>query len=182
MEHELPSYQDSSGSISRRFVVINFKKKVKEKDSDPLLRDKLHLEIPAVIKKCNTAYLEAVKLYGKKNIWPVLPKFFHDTRDELKEQSNYMQHFLNSEKLQFGEENFCSEKDFKNLFNEHCKENNFPKIRFTSELYQLPFTDLAEKYNTDFKIEKRKKKYKGLLKHVNFVMGIGILEDEDEDE
>lgn len=179
--NELPSYQDSSGSISRRFVVINFKKKVKEKDSDPLLRDKLLNEIPAIIKKCNLAYLEAVKMYGKKNIWPFLPKFFHETRDELKEQTNYMQHFLTSGKLQFGEEFFCSEKDFKTAFNDHCKENNFPRLKFNSELYALPFIDLSEKYDTEFKIEKKKKRYKGLLKHVNFVVGIGIIED-DEDE
>jgi hypothetical protein len=181
--NELPNFQDSSGSISRRFIVIDFKKLVKAKDSDPLLRDRLHEEIPQIIKKCNMAYLEAVKEYGDKNIWPQLPKFFQQTKEKLKEQTNTMHSFLMSGKFRYGLDYYCSETEFKKQFNNHCVDNNFPKIKYTSELTELPFYEMGEKYNVTIEIKRAKKKWPkdtGSIKHVNFVLGMEIIEEEDE--
>jgi hypothetical protein len=181
--NEIPNYQDTSGSISRRFIIIDFKKLVKAKDSDPLLRDRLHEEIPQIIKKCNMAYLEAVKEYGDKNIWPQLPKFFQQTKEKLKEQTNTMQSFLMSGRFRYGQEYYCSETEFKKQFNNHCVDNNFPKIKYTPELTELPFYEIGEKYNVVIEIKRAKKKWPketGSVKHVNFVFGLEILEEDDE--
>lgn len=181
--NEIPNYQDSAGSISRRFVIIDFKKKVKEKDSNPLLKDNLKIEIPALIKKCNVAYLESVKKYGEKNIWAILPKYFQETREKLKEQTNYMQHFLlKSDKVSCGEGNYCSEKVFREEFINHCKLYNFPKIKFSNDLYELPFMEMSEKYGIEVCLDRRKLEYpKGSkeFKKSNYIIGINMnIEDE----
>ena len=44
--NEVPNFTDNSGSVSRRFVVFNFSKKVEKGKSDPLLGQKLKKEIP----------------------------------------------------------------------------------------------------------------------------------------
>ena len=67
--NETPGFTDNSGSISRRLILFYFRKKVKEKDSDPLMKQKLQGELPRIILKCNRAYLEAIEKYGDKNIW-----------------------------------------------------------------------------------------------------------------
>lgn len=184
--NELPDYQDSSGSISRRLVIIEFKRPVKKSESDPKLEDKLKTEVPIIIKKCNKAYLEAVELYGNKNIWNSLPKFFSDSKDKLKEDTNTMQHFLCSGKIRFGGDCYCTEKDFKAHFNKHCIENNFPKCRFNNELYELPFYEFGEENNVEIVIDSRKRKYPkadGSSKVRKFIFGLEIIEEnEDEDD
>ena len=129
------------------------------------------------------AYLEAVKEYGDKNIWPQLPKFFQQTKEKLKEQTNTMHSFLMSGKFRYGIEYYCSETEFKKQFNNHCVDNNFPKIKYTSELTELPFYELGEKYNVLIEIKRAKKKWPketGTIKHVNFVFGMEIIEEDDE--
>ena len=141
--NEIPNYQDASGSISRRFVILDFKRKVEENKSDPHLRDKLNKEIPRMIKKCNLAYLEAVKKYGDKNIWAQLPVYFHQTRMALKEQTNVLINFLLSDKISFVANGSTSELEFKNTFNDHCKMNNLPRVPLNAELYDTPFQEIS---------------------------------------
>jgi hypothetical protein len=183
--NELPNYQDSGGSISRRFLIFEFMQIVKASDSDPLLRLRLHDEIPAIIKKSNMAYLQAVMDYGDKNIWPNLPKFFQQTKDKLKVQTNTMQSFLSSGRLRFGKDLYCSESEFKKEFNTHCIDNNFPKTKYTPELTEVPFYEASEKYNIEIEIKRTKKiwpKDTGGLKHINFVFGIEVLGEYDDEE
>lgn len=181
--NEIPSYQDSSGSISRRFVIIDFRKLVKAKDSDPLLRNRLNEQVPETIKKCNLAYLDAVKKYGDKNIWPQLPKFFQQTKDKLKEQTNSMQHFLTCGKVRYGEHLYYPEKEFKTAFYEHCKDNNFSKMAYTSDLYELPFYEMGDTNGIVIKVERKRRKWPretGAVKYVNYISGIDVVEEEDE--
>jgi hypothetical protein len=180
--NEIPNYQDSAGSISRRFVIIDFKKAVKMKDSDPLLRGKLNKEVPAIIKKCNLAYLDAVKKYGNKNIWPELPIFFQQTKAKLKEQTNSMQHFLNSERIRFGSELYIAEKDFKAAYNEHCKDNNYPRVTYSPEVYEVPFTDVSETQGVQIRMERVRKmwpKEDGTMRQINFIMGLEFRDDDE---
>lgn len=182
--NEIPSYQDSSGSISRRFVIIDFRKLVKAVDSDPLLRNKLTSEVPKIIKKCNKAYLESIKNFGNKNIWPHLPKFFQQTKEKLKEQTNSMQHFLMSGKIKFSNDLYCAEKDFKFAFYDHCKDNNFPKMSYSPDLYELPFYEMAEKYSVQIVVERKRKKWpkdSKSIKHINFISGLDLVEDEEDE-
>ena len=154
----LPAWTDNSGSISRRMIVAEFPKKVNKKDSDPLLGKKLKKEIPNIIQKCNKAYLEAVKKYSKKNIWPVLPEYFRNTQALITEQTNILQHFLNSGKVSFGQELYIKESVFKLYFTQHCRENNYQAQKWSTDLYIGPFNDFSEKHDIDIKIVRNKTK------------------------
>ena len=135
--NEPPGYKDNQGSISRRMIVFDFSKAVNK--GDPQLGNKLQYEMPALIVKGNRAYLEAINAYGKKDIWSILPDYFTSTKKEMAEQTNSLQHFLGSEKLVFGEDNWILQKHFTTAFNEHCRENNLSKERWSKDYYMNPF-------------------------------------------
>ena len=88
-------------------------KKVTKNKSDPMLGRKLENEIPAIIKKSNIAYLDAVTKYGKKSIWNYLPNFFIINQNELAQQTNTLMNFMVSGKIVFGKDMYIRECVFK---------------------------------------------------------------------
>lgn len=65
--NELAKWTDNSGSISRRLVIIRFDNKVQ--NSNPNMKFEIRNERAKLLHKCVQAYLEAIKVYGKKDIW-----------------------------------------------------------------------------------------------------------------
>jgi hypothetical protein len=135
--NEPPNYTDNSGSISRRLVVAKFNKKVSDKDSD--LDLKLNTELPAIMKKAACAYLSAVSQFKGKDFWSSLPKYFRDTQQDMAQNTHSLEHFISSGKVVLGEEHYCREKNFVQAFNEHCKECNLERHKFTTDYYQGVF-------------------------------------------
>jgi hypothetical protein len=131
--NEPPDYTDNSGSISRRLVVAKFNKKVHNKDSD--LDHKLNIELPFIIKKAASAYLHAVNKYRGQDFWSSLPKYFRDTQQDMAQNTHSLEHFISSGKVQVGEEFYCREKNFVQAFNDHCKECNLERHKFTTDYY-----------------------------------------------
>jgi len=184
--NEVPNFTDNSGSVSRRFVVFNFSKKVEKGKSDPLLGQKLKKEIPKIIRKSNLAYLDAVKKFGDKDIWPQLPKYFKQTQEEMSEQTNSLMNYLNSGLIEFSNDIYCQESVFKKSFNQYCKDNNLGIHKFNSDFYNSPFIDAGEKYNVKIQVIKRvRKKYPrkyGRISHGTFIMGLDIVNQEEEED
>jgi hypothetical protein len=135
--NEVPQWADNSGSISRRAVIFDFSKQVV--DGDMELAKKLECEMPAIIKKCNRAYLETAQRCGSKNIWNHLPTFFRTTRKELEEITNSMENFLNSGKVDFAPEAVCSYDEFIQAFKIHAKEFNLGRFRIDKDFVKTPF-------------------------------------------
>ena len=135
--NEVPQYNDNSGSISRRLMVFLFNKKVIK--GDTYLGKKLEKELPYIQYACIRAYLDAVNKYESSDIWSVVPKYFHDSRDEMAETTNSLVHFLNSDKVNFGAELYCKESFFIEIFNKHCKEMNLGKSRWSRQFCMGPF-------------------------------------------
>lgn len=181
--NETPDFSDNSGSMSRRLVVFGFPRKVKRSEVDPRLSKKLKLEIPTLLKKCNAAYLESVNKYGKKDVWPVLPKYFIKNQREIAEQTNSLQHFLASGKIIYHKDIYCRESVFKQFYQNHCKENNFRPKRFTPELYIGVFQDVSEKQNHEIVFTKEMKKIypinSGRVVFGSFITGLDINVDEE---
>jgi hypothetical protein len=114
--NELAAWSDNSGSMSRRLLLFYFNSKVSE--SDPHLQSKLRDEIPSLMHKCASAYAEAVKLYGSRDLWSmnpylkeefandpefaksyrgsrgILPSYFHQNKSGLKQATHLMENFL----------------------------------------------------------------------------------------
>ncbi|GAX84498.1 hypothetical protein CEUSTIGMA_g11918.t1 [Chlamydomonas eustigma] len=98
--NEVPGWVDNAGSINRRIVLFEFPKRVV--DGDMELGRKIDLELPAILRRCNRAYLEAVRMHQKQNIWKVLPTAFHASKQEFAESVNSIVHYLRSGQLQVG--------------------------------------------------------------------------------
>lgn len=173
-------FQDNSGSISRRFVTFTFKRKVSKKIGDPKLEEKLMEELPAIIKKCNAAYLWAVNKYSDQDVWNVLPGYFQTTRDEISQETNVIKNFMSSGKLEFGKDLACQEKDFKLAFNQHCNENNLGRHQIGPSIYDEPFSEFSEIHGIVIEQKKLKgveviggKRFKGTI-----ITGVAIKEPE----
>lgn len=135
--NEVPAWADNSGSISRRTIIFDFGKQVKNGDME--LARKLDREMAAIVKKCNRAYLETVHRYSKDNIWNHLPAYFRETRADLEESTNSLEHFLNSEKITVGESLFCKYDDFLQVYKAHVKEFNLPRVKINKDFLRTPF-------------------------------------------
>jgi hypothetical protein len=131
--NEPPNYTDNSGSISRRLVVAKFHKKVYTKDPD--LDYKLNKELPAIMKKAASAYLSAVNTYKGQDFWSSIPEYFRITQRDMAQNTHSLEHFLSSGKVIIGEEQYCREKNFVQVFNEHCKECHLERHKFTTDYY-----------------------------------------------
>lgn len=168
--NEAPDFVDNSGSIQRRMVSVKFNNRVR--DGDLLLGQKLQNEMGSIIKKCNMAYLEYSTKYGRSNIWTVLPEYFTNTRNEIAKSTNALIHYLSSDKVSFGEEKYIPEKVFVQLFNQHCIDNNYKKMRFNQDFYLGPFSQFG------IKIEKNTtKKYLGKKMNATFLCGVDLQVD-----
>lgn len=173
--NQLIKYKNPSEQVSRRTVVFNFKKKVT--DTDTHLDKKLKKEMPVIMKLCITGYLWAVNNYGDKGIWKILPQYFHENKDEMEQTTNSLQHFLKCSKVVLGPDKAIPEKVFKQVFNEHCRENNMQKETWCADFYNNTFS------NNSIEIKKRhRRKYpenNGELMTCTFFIGVDVINDID---
>lgn len=165
--NETPGWTDNSGSITRRIVLFEFSKKVEDGDMD--LGKKLGLEMARLLCKCNKAYHTAVRDFAKENIWKNLPPYFHTTKKDLTETTNYLEHFLTNGPLQFGRELCMPWKDFLVEFNQHVAEHGFPRMnRVTRDLIVGPFL----RHGLQKGATKEHREYQGRMLHTQFVNGV----------
>ena len=87
-----PDYIDK-GQISRRMLVANFQKMIR--NPDPSLKKRIILnELVAFIYKCLLYYKNLREQGDNRDIWDVCPKYFLDQREELKMERNPLFKFL----------------------------------------------------------------------------------------
>lgn len=180
--NEIPNMTDNGGSLSRRLPVWYFEKKVNKKVSDPNLEGKLKKEMPAIIKKCNLAYIQEVNKHQNKNIWNILPSYFQRTKEMLSQETNVLKHFLNSANIIYGKDLYCKEKAFKEAFNQHCRDNNYNKPRINASMYIEPLQEMSEQKGFDIVIKKDKRRYGGKMFSGNFIIGLDIKNEFDSNE
>ena len=174
--NSLIKYKNMGGQVSRRTAVINFTKKVIDVDQN--LEIKLEKELPIIIKMCISGYLWAVNRYGDKGIWKILPEYFHENRNEMDQTTNILEHFLKSEKIIIDKDKYIPEKVFKQVFNEHCRENNLGKEQWSFDFYSTTFTNngIVVKKNT-------KRKYPPKMGDYitgTYFIGIDVRNDDDD--
>ena len=182
--NKLFKFKNNSDSVSRRVALLKFWKKVVNVDTH--LDKKLLSEIPIIMKLCVSGYHWAIKKYGKKGIWNILPEYFQEHKIELEKSNNSLQHFLSSGKIIYGKSFYVPENIFKQAFNDHCKENNFPKEEWKSDFFSDVFTSNGIRYvkeggggKTGGKEYPRGSGIK--LKRVPFLHGIDVADYEQED-
>ena len=137
--NKMMRYKNNSESVSRRTAVINFWKKVVNTDTE--LDKKLLKELPIIMKLCVKGYYSAINKYGKRGIWNILPKYFHENKEEMEQTTNALQNFLKSGKVVFDKKYYVPMKIFQQAFNDHCRENNLPREQFTKDFYGAIFVN-----------------------------------------
>ena len=175
--NKIMRYKNNSESVSRRTAVFNFWKKVINTDTD--LDKKLAKELPCIMKLCVTAYYKTIEKYGKKGIWNILPKYFHENKEEMEQTTNALQNFLKSGKVVFGSKLYVPMKIFQQAFNDHCRDNNLPREQFTKDYYGSIFINNGIKI-----VQQGTREYpigSGIqLKRTTFFTGLDIPTDDNE--
>jgi hypothetical protein len=171
--NQLLGYKNSSEQVSRRTAVVNFWKKVI--DTDQNLKIKLESELPIILKMCVSGYLWAVNNYGDKGIWKILPKYFHERKENMEEQTNPLQHFLNSSKVSMGSDKYILEKVFKQVFNDHCRENNLGRHKWDADFYSNTFSN--NNITVSSKTKKRYPPIIGEMKTGVYYCGIDVVDE-----
>jgi len=95
----LPSYEDSAGSITRRFAIFNMTNDIKDKDTQ--LHKKLVVERGAVLVKLIRAYHHYVKKIGSVAFekWQETfnINFFFEKTSDFKQESNLLYRFISGD-------------------------------------------------------------------------------------
>ncbi|MCH9715521.1 MAG: hypothetical protein K0U52_00330 [Gammaproteobacteria bacterium] len=121
MGNEVANWVDNSGSMCRRIVLGDFTQQVTQ--GDPQLFDKLVSEMPAIILKINMAYRLACDMYGKQNIYEVLPPYFEQQRKSLRNSTNALYAFLDSDEVELGPDQRWLYQEYKDTVNYYTKQN-----------------------------------------------------------
>lgn len=180
---------DTSGALTRRWVIVEFAKPIAE--GDPNLMASLRKEMPAILAKCNRSYLEMVREYGKRNAWDkdrvtgkprCLPQYFHDQADRLARALNTLNSFITDSGLVLrqpadgSEEYYMSWDRFVAEYNAYCKSNNTRPMKMMSQdTYGMVLTKLSLKRE-----EAEKPDYvdnNGDLKHKVWIFGCKMVGD-----
>jgi len=178
--NKLFGFEDSKGELARRIVPFMYDFKVKTSDTDIYLEEKLYAELPSIIQKITKAYLWAAEKYGTKNIWSVLPKYFHEMKMRISEQTNILQAFLNSNDVVCGKDEYCLERQFRETFMDYCKKRSIRAPKLNNEMYQSVLQDLAEERGFPVYFQPNANKVyprKGgkMCKNESFVCGLDIV-------
>lgn len=168
--NEIPSWKDNSGSVLRRILPFNFARQVEK--ADPHLDEKLDRELPAIMYKCISAYLEYAQRFSDQDIWNVVPAYFKKIQMQVAMVTNSLQNFLASEKVEYGKELCVPQKLFVQAFNTHCQENNLGRFKFNPDFYAGPFS------NRKIHVRTEARSYKGRAYPAQpFVYGVDVVID-----
>jgi hypothetical protein len=197
--NQVASWQDNSGSIARRIVMLRFEKMVI--DVDPNLDREIKRDIGSLLHKCCKAYLNASAAYGHCDVWKktkkthelaknedpyehdVLPKYFHDSKEMTRTLTNPMAAFLRNgpitrvnRELGLG----MPWDRFKALANDYFEKNNYKKYSWRADQYVNILDDFGinvQKLDAQF-IQSRGKpmEYNGMEYNANVEWAWGATE------
>jgi hypothetical protein len=169
--NELPSWKDNSGSIIRRILPWNFSKQVK--NGDPMLDDKLDMELPTILLKCVRGYLEYANKFRGQFIWNVIPEYFTAIQKQVAMVANALHNFLDSTNVVMGKDLFVPQKLFVQSYHTHCRCNNLGQQKFNPDSYGGPFS------TNDIQVRSEAVTYKGRAYPVQPILfGVDIIEDD----
>jgi len=137
--NDMPSWMDNSNSVVRRVAMVMFRERINKVDGK--ITNRLREEVAHMICKSNVAYHMMIESYGDSGVWEKLPKYFHETQNDLKAKTHPVYHFLKSEKLLYGPDHFIPLETFKEYFNNHARQNNLKRPMWNEELYEVPLAD-----------------------------------------
>jgi hypothetical protein len=94
----------------------------------------------------------------------------------MAQNTHSLEHFISSGKVLIGEEHYCREKNFVQAFNEHCKECNLERHKFTTDYYLGVFGNYNLSIKKNVKI-KYPNSDTGKIYQGSFVFGVDIINE-----
>ena len=163
-----PNWIDAVGSMSRRLITFLFKKMVTR--SDPTLLNKMRAEIPALMFKCNMAYLLAVREHGNQPVWLWWPSYFSDTQKDMATKIDPLRTFLeHTDELVRGMSYFMPLTDFIDQYRTFTDQRNMSR---RGNINEDKFTTVFEAYG--FAITREETRvYEHSQRTCKWVIGIG---------
>lgn len=152
--------------MQRRVLLFEFGRPVVH--GDMMLNKKLEAELPAILAKCNRAYLEMSARYASVNVWTVLPQYFRDTRQELAQSVNCMEAFLASDEVVYGPGLYCPFKLFAEAVKQFEHRGNFKPRRHDKDFFAAGMTQRG------LRREKASLTYQGQRKSQEYVFGVDL--------
>ena len=134
--NEIPGWRDNSGSVLRRLITVDFRKKVKE--ADPTLEDRLEEELPNILQKCVRAYLEKAQAHKNDAIWNILPPYFEKVKTQVAAAVSPLLSFMESSHIEYGEDKKCPLSFFKDEFAAFCMKEGKSRT-INSDIWAGPF-------------------------------------------
>jgi hypothetical protein len=119
-------YQDAAGSIARRIAHILFTMRVQQKDN--YLDEKLQVELPAILRKLATVYLQMVAEIGGDDVWTHLHPYFRATQANMRKELSAIHSFLDQgmkDSYERDPTGYVRLKDFKTKFKAFKQDEDF---------------------------------------------------------
>jgi len=165
--NQVPNWIDAAGSMTRRLVVWIFPNRIRK--ADPNLMAKLAQETPALLCKCNSAYLLAVQDHGNKPVWEWWPDYFNETQKKLAAQIRPVLNYLESTHKYVRNRNYyMKESDFRRDYNVHVADCKGRAQTWNESLYGTVFEEEGITI-----VKNQKRMYDGVEETCNWLVGIG---------
>ena len=151
--NNIPMWTDNAGSVSRRFIIIEMMKAVR--DVDTTLFSEVGKNIAVILKKMILAYLSACHTYGNIGIHKVLPKEFLNSANRLRKSTNALYAFVDSKEVITKNPNneeivlFQSKESFEAAYQDFCNRKKYPFKRLEPDFVCAVFAQfgIREEHN-----------------------------------
>lgn len=167
------SWTDASGSLTRRFLILEFNKKVSKVDTR--LATKLKKSIPSLLHKCNLAYRDAVNQIGSSDIWSKIPDYFKKTSKNLSKLVDPIDRFLNSGSalnITTKPDDYIPFEKFVELYGKYLKSTGeFKKLSSDESAFMNSFE------KNGIAIVRDTRMYQGKQTNRSWVLGVELIED-----
>ena len=156
------TYRDVGGSLARRWIWFLFENKIPQRHLDMSLPQKLLDELPAIMLKCNHAYIQYVNKYQKEDIFRSCPSYFRQRREEFASDSSPLVKFLQSDHVVRDNDAYIPMNKFKQLFASYCQTvllmatSAIPQIEIES--MQTALADMKDNDGIQYRYERTKKR------------------------
>jgi phage/plasmid-associated DNA primase len=165
--NEIGPWVDSAGSIVRRLLVCEFKKRIVE--SDPDMHSKLNEELPRLMLKCQQAYMSAIIMFKGHGIWEKVPNYFKEVREKIASNTNPIREFITKSNAVILDADLSMPYFmFDQYFNEYTKQKHYKNLQFSQDEYDDIFGQMG------IKIESKTEEWEGTRIHGRFLMGLGL--------
>lgn len=135
--NEFGDWVDNAGSVSRRFLVCEFLKPVKNGKSNPnLIQEIQDEETGLLIQKMNRAYLDFASKYNCKDIWDVVPEYFKETKKRMRCRVNsLMSYMMESKEIQIVQDEIQTIPltFFSTIYREYCKKSGMRPLKLDAK-------------------------------------------------